>query len=102
MARNSLIAQHKRDARIARAVMARLRAEGLLVAWNDIRTANGLRLDPVNLRCAGVAVLCRPVGYVLGHGDREAMRANDPCFVQLGASDCDRLIAYLRQLSTAP
>lgn len=100
MPRNSMIAQHERDARIARAVMARLRAEGLLVTWNDVRTPNGMRLDAINLRCAGVAILCRPVGYRLAHRDRVAMRANDPCYVQWGATDCDRLIRYLRGLST--
>lgn len=100
MARNSMIAAHERHARIARAVMRQLRAEGISTEWVDVRTVRGFRLVPVSLRSCGVSILCRPVGYALTTGDRAYMRAAGECYVQYGAADIAHLTVYLRQLST--
>ena len=95
--RGTLKGSIDRDARIARRVMALLRAEGFKVRWIDARSAAGIRLMPANLLVCGQYVICRSAGYVLDPGSADdAFMREYGALLQLGASDVSSLLKQLK------
>ena len=86
------------DARIARIVMRKLRAENVAVTWFDRRDVHGARLHPANLLCGHAWVICRAVSSKLSPTEYRWAREH-AAFIQLGSSDISELLAHVARVN---
>jgi len=86
------------DARIARIVMRKLRAENVAVTWFDKRDSRGARLHPANLLCGHAWVICRAVSGRLSPAE-QLWATEHGAYVQLGSSDVAELLAHVTRVN---